>query len=231
VRGGKGTMPERSVEPPPIVCIVDPDEISNASLLSLFESVGLSGECFTSAGAFRERRDENTGCVIIELLLADASGMTLLDELCARPSSPPVIIVTRLGDLRAAVRAMKRGAADFFVKPASNQELVEAVREAVDAHREKSRHIAEIEKHRARRETLTPRERQVLDGIIAGETNGEIAARLRISTRTVETHRGRALRKLAVTRLVDLLRREIALEFWNRATADRPSPLEGHAPS
>lgn len=195
------------------VFIVDDDAAVGNSLAWLVESVGLEARAFTSASDFLDAYHPDTrGCLVTDLRMPGMSGLDLQAELAARGDPLPVIVITAHGETKSAVAAMKGGALDFVEKPFSDHSLLECIQRAValDLERRASRqHAAEIAQ---RVGWLTPREREVLDCVVAGQSSREIAAALGVSVKTVEVHRSRIMRKLHAGSVAQLVRLAMAAE-------------------
>lgn len=190
----------------PFVFVVDDDPAMRHSLQRLLESVDLRVRTFRSAQEFLDAWDpECPGCLVVDVRMPGMSGVELLEHMAAQPISPPVIIVTGHGDVPMAVKAIKRGALDFIDKPYSAQALLDRIQEAlqVDAANRKA--------HARRRERiqrlagLTPRERQVMEMLVAGLGVKRIAAELGLSHKTVQVHRAHIMEKTQAQSLPELV--------------------------
>lgn len=189
-----------------LVYIVDDDDALRDSLIWLLESTGLKAQAFASAEEFLEAWSPSmSGCLVLDVRMPGMSGLELHERLLARRSTLPVIFITGHGDVPMAVAALKRGAVDFVEKPFNDQEMVALIRRALSE--ERRRHDARLHEADAQRriEQLTPREREVLDLIVAGRLNKQIADDLGISIKTVEVHRARVMEKMAVHSLAELV--------------------------
>ena len=193
--------------PEPVVFIVDDDAAVRRFLNGLIESVELRVEAYASAQEFLDSYEAGQpGCLVLDVRRPGMSGLELQRELADRAIDLPVIILTGHGNVQLAVHAMKAGAVDFVEKPFDNELLLDRIQRAVaeslraDDERIKCDEIAE------RKRRLTPRERQVLDLVVAGETNKGVARHLDISERTVEIHRANAMRKMRAKSLADLVK-------------------------
>jgi FixJ family two-component response regulator len=192
----------------PTVFIIDDDNTVLSALESLVASVGLRTEAYASAPTFLSGyQPTEAGCVLVDMRLPGMSGLELQAELRERRIDLPVIMMSGYGDVASAVRAMKAGAADFFQKPINGQILLEAIQRAVAASEARSHARAEAEAVRALLASLSRRERDVLDGVLAGEPNKRIAAKLGIAEKTVEAHRARLMTKLEARNIVDLVKK------------------------
>jgi len=192
------------------IFVVDDDKAVRDSLSWLISSVGLHVETFGSAQDFLDVYDPTRpGCLLVDVRMPGMSGLELQKRLAENPHCLPVIIVTGHGDVQMAVRAMKDGAFDFIEKPYNDQILLDLVQKAV---RECERRRTEVTSHQEIQDlvdTLTPRERQVMDMIVAGNTNKQIAYTLDISEKTVEAHRAKVMEKLQASSLADLIRKSL----------------------
>jgi FixJ family two-component response regulator len=191
----------------PVVFVVDDDTKHRQSLAWLLKGVGLEVRAYESAREFlQEYAPARWGCLLLDLRMPHMGGLELQELLKARGIRLPTIIVTGHGEVPSAVRAMKAGAVDFIEKPFAEQVLIECVQRAV----ENARHFHETVRKQAalasRLAQLTPRETEVMNLIVAGLRNKEVALRLGLSERTVEIHRAGVMRKLAVSSLAELVR-------------------------
>jgi RNA polymerase sigma factor (sigma-70 family) len=190
-----------------IVYVVDDDDAIRDSLKWLIESVGLRVHPCASAQAFLEAYDRaSPGCLVLDVRLRGMSGLDLQAELARREIAIPTIIVTGHGDVSMAVRAMKLGAIDFIEKPFNDQELLERIQRAIVDDLTARRGGEEREQICALLATLSPREREVMDLLVVGKANKEVADQLGLSTRTVEGHRARLMEKLSCSSLAELVR-------------------------
>ena len=194
-------------EPEPAVFIVDDDCAIRRFLSGLIESINLRVEAYASAQDFLAAYEPGRpGCLVLDVRMPEMSGLELQRELADRAIDLPVIILTGHGNVQLAVHAMKAGAIDFVEKPFDNELLLDriqnAVAESLRAGSERSRRNEISE----RMQLLTPRERQVLDLVVAGETNKGVARHLGISEKTVEIHRANVMRKMRAKSLADLVK-------------------------
>lgn len=188
------------------VLIVDDDEDVRDSLRALLLSAGYRVRAFGSAKAVLESVDEEGGCLIADIRMPDMDGLELLTELVKRGCNLPVIVVTGHGDVPLAVRAMQAGAIDFIEKPYDDDALLASVKRGLELHHQ---HSATERERDARAElvnTLTPREREVLEHVIGGMPNKMVAFELGISARTVEIHRAHLMEKTQAGSLPELVR-------------------------
>ena len=190
-----------------VVYVVDDDDAVRDGLKWLIESVDLQVAPCPNAQTFLEAYDgSRPGCLVLDVRLRGMSGLDLQAELARRDISIPTIVVTGHGDVPMAVRAMKLGAIDFVEKPFNDQELLERIQKAIEGDLEARRGDRERAEACALLATLSPREREVLDLLVLGKANKEVADQLGLSTRTVEGHRARLMEKLACGSLAELVR-------------------------
>ena len=191
----------------PVVYVVDDDEAMRHSLSWLMKSVGLNCRTFDSVQPFLDAcRPEDPGCLILDVRMPGTTGLALLDSLRERNIALPVIVVSGHADVYTAVRAMKAGAIDFLEKPFSQQQLIELVQKALAQDAERRYQQAECEECLALLESLTDRERAVMEKLVAGGLNKTIAADLGISQKTVEAYRARLMEKLGAKSPADVVR-------------------------
>jgi two-component system response regulator FixJ len=194
------------------IFIVDDDAAIRDSLRVLLESVGFAAvTTFASARDFLDRATPSPGdCVLVDVHMPDMGGLELQAELAARGSGVSVIVMTGHGEVPLAVRAMKAGAVDFLEKPIAEALLLDCIRRALALGAARSRHAEEASETERRLKTLTPREREVLQGMVEGRPNKAIAHDLGISPRTVEIHRARVMEKMEARSLSALVRMALA---------------------
>lgn len=206
----------------PLVHVVDDDEAVRDSLALLLESSGMSARTYDSAAAFLKALPNlASGCVLTDVRMPDLDGLELQRRLMELGVQMPVIVMTGHGDVPIAVEALKAGAADFLEKPFDDAQLLAAVSSALAAGQRAQDEQAALAGIARRLTSLTPREREVLDRLVAGQPNKTIAHDLGSSPRTVEVHRARVMEKMGVRNLPELVRMTIA--------AERATPL-GKAP-
>lgn len=190
-----------------VVYVVDDDAAVRDSLRWLLESVNLDTVTCQSAAEFLEAYDaERPGCLVTDVRMPGLSGLDLQEQLTETGVTLPVIVVTGHGDIQMAVRAMKAGAFDFVEKPYNDQVLLDLIQKAVEQSLRDGDTRAEQASIEARLDSLTPRERQVLDLVVEGESNKGVARHLDISEKTVETHRARVMEKMEAGSLAELIR-------------------------
>ena len=193
------------------VFIVDDDEAVRESLAALLTSYGYSTATFPSALHFLARSDRGvSGCLIADVRMPDMDGLELQEKVAIDFPNLAVVIITGHGDVPVAVRAMKSGAVDFIEKPFNEETILETVKSALGQVAKAKRQMTDPGDSVARLEHLTPREREVLEGLVAGLPNKTIAYDLDISARTVEVHRARVMEKMQVRSLSALVRIAIA---------------------
>jgi two-component system response regulator FixJ len=191
------------------VFIVDDDPAVRAGLGALLEASGYAAEAFESAEDFLARpAPPAPGCVLVDVRMPGMSGLELQRELKRRAIALPVVVITGHGDIPMAVAALKAGAVDFLEKPFDSDALLAAVEQAVNRAAPQGETDADLA---ARLEQLTPRERQVMDLVVAGLPNKTIAFRLGIAVRTVEIHRARVMEKIGARNLAHLVRLALQL--------------------
>jgi len=189
------------------VFIVDDDEAVRDSLSWLMESVGLSTETFPSADAFLQGYGaDRPGCLILDIRMPGMSGLELQSVLREQGFRLPLIIISGHADVPMAVRALKAGAFDFIEKPFNDQLLLDIVQRAIEHDRQQRESHAEVDEWRARLESLTPREREVLELVVSGAANKVISSELGVSLKTVEAHRAKVMDKLQASSLSELVR-------------------------
>ena len=199
--------------PEQTVFIVDDDAAVCDSIQELVESVGLRAKSFTSGQAFLDQyQPERSGCLVLDVRMAEMSGLVLQEKLNSLGASLPVIIITGHADVPMAVNALKSGAVDFVQKPYRDQLLLDSINNAltIDAIARRSREDSKLCDRQLA--TLTNREQEVLDKLLAGSISKQIARELGISTRTVEAHRQSLLRKLGVGSVKELMIHPITRE-------------------
>jgi two-component system response regulator FixJ len=191
----------------PTVFIIDDDASVRKGLSRLLRSAGFAVEMFASAELFLEREHyEGIGCLVLDVRMPGISGIDLQDELSKADYSMPIIFITGHGTIPMGVQAVKKGAVDFLPKPFDDDELLQAVSEAIEKDQEGREEHAEVHSIRGRLELLTPREHEILRYVITGMLNKQVAYELGISEKTVKVHRGRIMEKLDVGSVADLVR-------------------------
>ena len=190
-----------------VVFVIDDDASVRNSLKSLFESVGLHVWLFGSADAFlQNERPDVPCCLVLDVRLPGLSGLEFQSELARTGTDVPIIFMTGHGDIPMSVQAMKAGAVEFLTKPCRDQELLDAVRVAIEGHRARRKEEKHLTALRHQFASLTAREKEVVGLVTAGLLNKQIAAELAISEVTVKMHRGNIMRKMQARSLADLVR-------------------------
>jgi len=198
----------------PIIFVVDDDEAVRLSTEMLIRSMGLHVESFEAAAEFLEDFDpQQPGCLILDIRMPGMSGLELQEHLNEIGATIPVVFVTGHGDVPMAVNAMKAGAVDFIQKPFRDQELIDRVHAALDRDSESRLESQVQEKIQERVDLLTSREFEVMELVVEGQANKEIAFDLGLSPRTVEIHRARVMSKMTAESLPDLVRKYLS---WKR---------------
>jgi FixJ family two-component response regulator len=194
-------------EPDSIVFVIDDDRLIREGMQSLIKSIGLRVETFASARDFlAAKRPDAPACLILDVRMPEVSGLDLQRKLGEAKIQIPIIFITGHGDIPMTVRAMKEGALEFLTKPVRGQELLDAVQKAVARDRELRKERAEMSEIRVRFESLTPREKEVLDLVVAGLLNKQIADQLGASELTIKTHRAHLMQKTEADSLAHLVR-------------------------
>ena len=194
-------------ETEPIVAIVDDDPSVRRGLQRLIRSAGWKTETFASAQEFLARpRAAFPSCLVLDLQLPGLSGLDLQKRMTEVDLGVPIVFLTGHGDIPATVQAMKAGAVEFLTKPVDEQELLHAIQEAVERDRRARLQRAETNELRERYKSLTAREQEVMQRVISGMLNKQIAAGLNITEDTVKFHRGHIMRKMRADSLADLVR-------------------------
>jgi len=191
----------------PVVFVVDDDPSVRSSLKFLINSVGLQVESFESAETFLQRKPPDApSCLVADVRLRGLSGLDFQRELAARNIPIPIVFVTGHGDIPMSVRAMKAGAIEFLTKPYRDQDLLDAVRIALERDRTRREQEKDLTDLRQRFDSLTPREQEVISMVVSGMLNKQIAGELRTAENTVKVHRSRAMAKMSAQSFADLVR-------------------------
>jgi two-component system response regulator DctR len=202
---GRGERAAGGGAPEGIVHVVDDDEAIRDALSWLLRSRGLAARTWASAEAFlAEWSDGIVGCLVLDVRMAGMSGVELFDRLLERGARLPVLFLTGHGDVPLAVSALKKGAFDFVEKPFNDNDLVDRIVAALSHDALRRRRLESEATVAARLAALTPRERQVMERVLAGDYNKTIADALGIAVRTVEVHRARIFEKMGVRSAVEL---------------------------
>lgn len=194
-------------EPAPIVYVVDDDREVRTGLESLIRSVGLRVASFASASEFQNAvRPDAPACLVLDIRMPGQSGLELQSQMRSVGTDIPIIFVTAHGDIPMTVRAMKQGAMEFLTKPVRGQDLLDAVQKAIEHDRSLRRERTQLDEVRARFDSLTPRETEVLHLVVEGLLNKQIADELAMSELTVKTHRSHVMEKTGADSLAHLVR-------------------------
>lgn len=190
----------------PTVFVVDDDLAVRQALASLIGSVDLRVECFASSGEFlRRHRREGPACLVLDVRLPGLSGLDLQQQLSDGEDLIPIIFISGHGDIPMAVRAMKAGAFEFLPKPFRDEELLQAIRQALARDEAAKTQWSELSEMRSRHARLTARQRQILALIIEGKLNKQIAAELGLSENTVKVHRHRIMERMGTSSVARLM--------------------------
>ena len=194
-------------EPEAIVFVIDDERLIRDGLQSLIKSVGLRVETFASAQDFlAAKRPDAPCCLVLDVRMPGLSGLDLQVKLIESNIQIPIIFITGHGDIPMSVRAMKEGAHEFLTKPVRGQDLLDAVQKAISSDRGLRKERSELTQIRSRFDSLTPREKEVLDLVVAGLLNKQIADELGTSELTVKTHRAHVMEKTQAESLAHLVR-------------------------
>lgn len=194
----------------PTIFVVDDDDAMRESLEFLLESVEMPVRTFASAQEFLDAYQPGLpGCLLLDVRMPGMGGLELQDRLRESGVRIPVIVMTGYADVPMAVRAMQAGALDFIEKPLNEQRLLERISQALEQDEETRRSRDRIEPIRERLERLTPREHEILELVVQGLLNKQVASRLSLSVKTVEQHRARVMEKMEAGSLAELVRMAI----------------------
>ena len=207
-------------QPDAVIAIVDDDPSAREGLESLIRSAGWRVETFASAQEFLARpRDEAPSCLILDLQLPGLSGLDLQKRMAELELEIPIVFLTGHGNIPASVQAMKAGAVEFLTKPFDEQELLRAIEEAIERDRLLRQRHGEMRELKGRYNSLTAREQEVMQQVVSGLLNKQVAAELKISEVTVKVHRGQVMRKMRADSLADLVRMGDKLGIRSRKTS------------
>ncbi|MGF6177749.1 response regulator transcription factor [Ensifer sp. 4252] len=200
-------QPDIAVDLDPVIYVVDDDPALRDALLDLFAATNRRAAAFASGKAFLERADTDAaGCILVDFRMPGLNGLDLQDQLATMGSHLPVIFLTAFADVPTSVRAMKAGAADFITKPFDSGLLLEAIDNAIELNRKQRNEAVEKDRIDGLMASLTPRETEVLQAVVRGLMNKQIAFELGISEMTVKLHRMSLMRKMQVRSLAELVR-------------------------
>lgn len=220
-------MTQANTEPRPVAYIVDDHEMNRDLLESVMRSVSIASEVYESAQAFLDVFEPaRPGCLLLDIRMPGMNGLELLRVLKEREVVLPVVMVTAHGDVPVAIQAMKDGAFEFIEKPINNDHVVATVRRAFTASVERLRVAGELNSIRENHQRLSKRELEVMEAMVEGRLNKQIAYDLDISQRTVEVHRAKVMEKMQAGSLAELVRMAIRL----RDGAQHQGTTDGIAP-
>ena len=199
----------------PTVFIIDDDLSMRRAIQDLVESVGLLAESFATGGEFLRRgRTTSPSCLVLDVRLPQMSGLDFQSRLAETGTQIPIIFITAHGDVPMSVKALKAGAVEFLTKPFRDQDLLDAIQQALQRDRAAREQQAEILNVHERYKTLTPREREVMAFVVSGLLNKQIAAEIGASEATVKIHRGNMMQKMQVGSLIELVRTADKLKIF-----------------